>query len=252
MKKEKGKEIPLFNLVPSIITMLALCLGATSIRYALEGKFEAAAMLIIMAAVIDGLDGRVARLLNSTSNFGAQLDSLADLVNFGVAPGITMYLWSLYQIPYKGVGWTVVLFYIICASFRLARFNTQMHKDTHTTQDQEEMKNFFQGVPMPAAAAICITPLIMTFNNISYEIPSIMIAGYIVIVGILMISSLPTLSLKHASINKEYVVPILGAVGLLVAGILIDPWTLLPALFIFYMISIPCAAIYFYLKRFLF
>ena len=118
----KKLNVPIQKLIPSIITILALCLGITSIRYSLDGKFNIAVALIIIAAFLDGLDGKIARLLNSTSEFGAQLDSLADLCNFGVAPGIAVYLWSLKEIPYKGVGWAIVLVYIACSALRRGFF----------------------------------------------------------------------------------------------------------------------------------
>jgi len=241
MQKNKITTIPLVNLIPSIITMFALCLGTTAIRYALEAKFDIAAALIIVASIMDGLDGRVARLLNSTSNFGAQLDSLADLVSFGVAPSMTLYLWALHQLTYKGVGWAVVLFYITCSAFRLARFNVQ-------ASDQPEKKgnNFFTGVPITAAANLVMLPLVITFNITEYRIPNAFIALYVVLIGILMISQLPTFSGKKVHVRREYVLPLLGLTGVMMAGILIEPWFVLPLMGVGYILTIPVSVVYYY------
>lgn len=122
----KALHIPLYKLMPNIVTILGLCIGITSIRYALDGKWTMAVGLIVIAAILDGIDGRLARLLNSTSKFGAELDSLVDVINFGVAPALINYLWILHEIPYKGVGWAVVLIYSACSTIRLARFNSNL------------------------------------------------------------------------------------------------------------------------------
>ena len=240
--QKKITAIPLVTLIPSIITMFALCLGVTSIKYALEGRFDTAIALIIIASIMDGLDGKVARLLNSTTNFGAQLDSLADLVSFGVAPGIILYIWSLDQLSYKGLGWAVILFYIICSAFRLARFNVQI-------SDEKKDGNFFTGIPMPAAAGVVLLPIMITFNITSYKIPNFFIAPYIVLVGFMMISKIPTFSGKKVSVKKEYVLPLLILTVILMAGILMDPWFLLPWLGILYIISIPISIFYYYKKH---
>ncbi len=241
MHKTKISTVLLVNLIPSLITMFALCLGATAMRYALEGRFDVAAALIIVASIMDGLDGRVARLLNSTSNFGAQLDSLADLVNFGVAPGMVLYLWSLYQIAYKGLGWAVVLFYISCSAFRLARFNIQS-----SAPDEKKNDNFFIGVPMPAAAGLVLLPLMMTFSITDYKLPDFAISAYIVFVGMMMISQIPTFSAKKVSINRRYVAPLMVLTGVTMAAVLIEPWVVLPIMCICYIISIPIGIIFYY------
>lgn len=241
MQKNKLNSIPLVTLIPSIITMFALCLGTTAIRYALEAKFDIAAALIIVASIMDGLDGRIARLLNSTSHFGAHLDSLADLVSFGVAPGMILYLWSLHQLTYKGVGWAVVLFYITCSAFRLARFNVQAGNI-----NEKKSNNFFIGVPTPAAAGLALLPLVITFNITEYRLPNSFIAVYVMLIGVVMISQLPTFSGKKVSVKREYVVPLLVLTGVLMAGILIEPWFVLPLMGIGYIISIPVSSIYYY------
>ncbi|WHQ46830.1 MAG: CDP-diacylglycerol--serine O-phosphatidyltransferase [Candidatus Midichloria sp.] len=241
IQKNKINTIPLVTLIPSIITMFALCLGTTAIRCALEAKFDIAAALIIVASIMDGLDGKVARLLNSTSHFGAHLDSLADLVSFGVAPGMVLYLWSLHQLTYKGVGWAVVLFYITCSAFRLARFNVQAGNLA-----EKKSNNFFTGVPTPAAAGLVLLPLVITFNITECRLPNTVIAVYVALIGMMMISQLPTFSGRKISVKREYVVPLLVLTGVIMAGILIEPWFILPLMGIGYILSIPISAIYYY------
>jgi CDP-diacylglycerol--serine O-phosphatidyltransferase len=233
-------KIPFSNLAPSLITLIALCLGITSIRYALDFKWEVACALIIVAGFLDGIDGRIARLFNSTSDFGAQLDSLADIVSFGVAPAVVIYLWSLHEIPYKGVGWAVVLFFIGCAAIRLARYNAA----SSDPEEQEKLNHHFTGVPMPAAAGIGILPLVLTFEiapNIS--ISPWFSAGYMLIIGALMISRIPTFSLKKISINREYLPIFMLLVCILFTTIIIEPWFILPLLGLTYISTLPFSLI---------
>lgn len=237
IKAVKIGDVSLLQLFPSIITMFALCLGSTALKCALEGRFEAAATLIIIAAVLDILDGKVARLLNSTSNFGAQLDSLADLVNFGVAPSFLMYLWSLKTLHYQALGWGVVLFYITCSAFRLARFNVQ------SSSDEDQIRGF-KGVPMPGGAGLAILPLLMTFHITEYQLPSSLLAIYIVFVAILMISRIPTLAIKNVKVRKDNVLLVMTIAGVITAGIIIEPWIVLPIIGVLYIISILGGAIY--------
>ncbi|MHC0449709.1 MAG: CDP-diacylglycerol--serine O-phosphatidyltransferase [Candidatus Lariskella arthropodorum] len=232
-KKYNIPTVPLSQLFPSIVTMLALCLGITAVRYALDDKFDTAAILIIVASVMDGLDGRLARLLNTTTAFGAQLDSLADLVSFGVAPAIVTYLWSLYQIPYKGVGWAVILLFITCAAFRLARFNIS----------RSDPKNFSIGVPMPAAACLCITPMILSFQILDLHENYWLIAIYMISVGILIASRVPTFVLKHMHIQRNKILPIMLMLTILIILLLIMPWIVFPILSAAYLISIPFSII---------
>ena len=237
---------PLYKLIPSIITILALCLGITSIRYSLDGKFNIAVALITIAAFLDGIDGRIARLLHSTSEFGAQLDSLADLCNFGIAPGITVYLWSLKEIPYKGVGWAMVLLYIACSTVRLARFNIQA-----VDQNKEIESNFFIGIPMPVAAGLLLIPMMCSFELIrstlfifSYWFN----AFYMIFIGLLMISKIPIYSAKKISIPKERVNILLIISVVIFTGIIFEPWILLPIIGLSYIFIIPFGSFYCYKK----
>ncbi len=227
-RKALPKRISLYQLLPNIITVLSLCLGITSVRYALDEKFHISAMLIIIACFTDWLDGYVARHFNFASEFGAQLDSLADLTSFGIAPSIVVYLWSLYNVEIKGIGWAVVLIYATCAALRLARFNTQ-GKNRH----------FFTGVPMPAAAALCITPMIVSFKLLEgHHFPTLVIALYITIVGILMVSKIPTFTLKNVKIKRQYAPVLLVLSTILVVSLLLEPWIVVPSLSFLYLCSI--------------
>lgn len=229
------KSIPISKLAPSFVTLMALCMGITSIRYAFDQKWTIAVGLIFIAAVMDGIDGRLARILNSTSSFGAQLDSLSDIVSFGVAPAVVIYLWSLHEIPYKGVGWAVVLFFIACSAIRLARFNSGLSSDKEESKDQ----NYFQGVPMPCGAALILLPLTITFELASIEVSPWFMAVYIIIIGSLMISTLPINSFKNIHINREYVPLTLIISALLMAGVFLEPWLVIPFFGLGYLVVIP-------------
>ena len=155
--RKRLRAQPLIHLVPNMFTVLALCAGLTSIRYALDGRFELAVALIVAAGVLDGLDGRSARLLKISSKLGAQLDSLADFLSFGVAPAMLVYLWSLNQV--KALGWALALLFATCCALRLARFNTELDD----TDQPVWMSRFFTGMPAPAAAGCAIIPMLMAF-----------------------------------------------------------------------------------------
>ena len=203
-----------------------------------------AAALIVIAAFMDSLDGRIARLLNVTSEFGAQLDSLADLVSFGVAPAITIYLWNLHTIEFQGVGWAIVLFYVVCSALRLARFNVQSDDD----HEAHKMKTFFTGVPIPAAGILVLTPMITSFELLnSYKFSHLQISLVLIIVGFLMISRLPTFSAKQLNIKTHYVRILIVSIVLVFAGIMLEPWIVLPFLAAIYFLSIPCSLMYYYL-----
>src|ERR1700686_3552003 len=160
LRRPRFRAIPVRTLVPNIITLLALCAGLTAIRLAAEGTFEWAVYAIVFAAILDGIDGRVARLLKGTSRFGAELDSLADFVNFGVAPGVTLYFWSLHEV--KSAGWIAAMVFAIAAGLRLARFNVMIDDPNRPPW----AGNFFVGVPAPAGALTVLLPLYMHFLGV--------------------------------------------------------------------------------------
>ena len=155
------KLISIRSVIPSMITVLALCLGLTAIKFSLIGKFDYAVVAVLLAAILDAADGRIARLIKGTTKFGAELDSLADFVNFGVTPALMIYMWELNS--YGNIGWVLTLIYIICCCLRLARFNV-----TSIETNKSLFENFFSGVPSPAGAGILLLPIIITFSNFSY------------------------------------------------------------------------------------
>ena len=242
-KDEEKLKVPLYKLFPNFITIIGLCLGISAVRYALDQKMQMAAGLIIIAAFMDGIDGRLARLLNSTSSFGAHLDSLADIVSFGVAPAVVVYLWSLHEIPYKGVGWAAVLFYITCSALRLARFNVQSEN-----KKSPSAQNYFTGVPMPSAAILSMLPMMFTFELINFHFSPWIILCNLLIISFLMVSTIPTFSFKKVDIEREYVMLLFVGMALLISSIILEPWLILPFVGAAYLISIPVSVYSYYRK----
>src|SRR6266851_127581 len=160
-KRRRFRPIPVRTLVPNLITLLALCAGLTAVRLAIEGKLEFALAAIVLAAVLDGIDGRIARLIKGTSRFGAELDSLADFVNFGVAPALILYFWGLHEL--KSAGWIAALTFAICAALRLARFNVMIEDPNRPAW----ASNFFTGIPAPAGAITVLLPIYLNFLGVS-------------------------------------------------------------------------------------
>lgn len=243
--KENSLQFPLYRLVPSIVTITALCVGLTSLRYSFDFKWEQSLLLLIVAAFLDGMDGRLARYLNVTSDFGAQLDSLADFVNFGVVPAITLYMWTLNDITIRGVGWGFVLVYVVCMALRLARFNTMANEKA------EWQDKFFLGVPAPFGAMLIILPVIL-----EVEFPDIivihnpwLVGVYMLIVAFAMASRVPTFSIKKLHISKDNMTIILAFIGFIMAALVINPWLTIAFICIIYMLSIPVSA-YFFMKKY--
>lgn len=225
-----------FNkLIPNILTLLALCAGLTSIRFGLHAKWESAVVSILLAGLLDGLDGRVARLLQGTSKFGAELDSLSDFISFGVAPSIVLYFWTMQGAG--GLGWALVLLFSVCCALRLARFNTML--------GQPDLPpwafNFFTGVPAPAAAGLVLLPMMVSFQlggDGFFALPAVN-AVALVAVSFLMISKVPTFSGKKLKVPHAYVLPMLVLVGILAAFLVTEPWTTITIIDLLYAASIP-------------
>ncbi|ABC24378.1 CDP-diacylglycerol--serine O-phosphatidyltransferase [Rhodospirillum rubrum] len=227
--------MPFNKMVPNMLTLLALCAGLTSIRYGLHGEYQKAVVALVFSAIFDGLDGRVARLLKGTSQFGAELDSLSDFVCFGVAPAMLLYLWTMSGAG--GIGWALVLLYVVCCGLRLARFNTQLmgEKDLPSWA-----YNYFTGVPAPAAAGLVLLPMILSFESGADFLVSPVVAGvFLVGVAALMVSKLPTFSFKKAKIPHVYVLPLMLAIGVLAAFLVTNPWLTLGGLGLFYLALLP-------------
>ena len=244
MKKSKLKKrkifLPLSRLFPNMVTIAGLCCGLSSVRFAFDGKFEIAVTLIFLAAIIDGMDGRIARFLNSTSIFGAQLDSLSDFVCFGVSPAIILYLWKMHEI--KNFGWSATLFFVVCCALRLARFNTNLLDET---KQLWEMK-FFTGVPSPAGAMLALLPL---FTSFYLNLSLLNLGGFYIVwltfIGILMASRIPTFAAKRLVVHHEWVLPIMIFCGLAIVIILIEPWIMLTISGVIYLATIPMSVRYY-------
>ncbi len=227
---------PLIHLVPNMFTVLSLCAGLTSIRYALDHRFELAVILIMVAGVLDGLDGRSARLLKITSKLGAELDSLADFLSFGVAPAILVYLWSLNQV--KAIGWALTLLFATCCALRLARFNTELED----TARPPWMSRFFTGMPAPAAAGCAIIPLLLAFaTGADWPQSWVLNAAVMTFVAFMMVSRVPTFSIKTVvvRVKPDWILPTLIFVGMFVAALSSEPWYTLLAVGVVYLASLP-------------
>ncbi|MGE0847513.1 MAG: CDP-diacylglycerol--serine O-phosphatidyltransferase [Flavobacteriaceae bacterium] len=229
------REVPLRILVPNMITLFALYAGLTSIRMTLESRFEYAAALIVLAGVLDALDGRAARMLKASSRFGAELDSLADFVNFGVAPALLLYAWSLDTLG--SIGWIAAILFAMSIVLRLARFNVMLDEDR-----PDWMGNFFVGMPAPAAAGTLLLPLYLEFVGVDHnDGMAWLILVYVVLVAYLTVSRIPTYSGKKVGIRipRDYVVPVFGAVLLFVAFAASYFWIVLTVLAIAYLALLP-------------
>jgi len=239
-RRRRLRAQPLIHLVPNIFTVLSLCFGFTAIRYALDARFELAVILIVIAGVFDALDGRSARLLQITSRLGAQLDSLADFLSFGVAPAMLVYLWSLNQV--KGFGWALALLFATCCALRLARFNTEIEDGDRPAW----MTRFFTGMPAPAAAGCVMIPMMASF---AFEATWFRLwavdAAVTLFVALMMVSSVPTFSIKMAMqrIKPEWVLPTLILVGLFAAALLSAPWLTLLGVGAVYLGSLPVGVV---------
>jgi CDP-diacylglycerol---serine O-phosphatidyltransferase len=235
-KKRRLLVLPLSRLFPNMITLGGLCCGLSAIRLALEGKYEMAVILLVAAAVIDGMDGRIARFLNSTSAFGAQLDSLSDFLCFGVSPMLLLYLWKLQEL--KGIGWALVLFFAVCCALRLARFNTNLAEET---QEPWQMK-FFVGVPSPAGAMLVLMPLISSFYAPGIADNAIITGIWSVLVASLMASRIPTFAAKKVHVHHEWLLSLMVASCVVMVLVFIEPWTMFTLCGVIYCACIPISA----------
>ena len=225
-------------LLPNLITIIGVCIGLSSIKFALDSRFELSIIAILFAALMDSLDGRVARLIKGTSKVGKELDSLTDVISFGVAPAFIMYFWHLNQI--EKIGWLLSLTYVVCVALRLARFNITSNKD-HEWKD-----NFFQGVPAPAGAILVLMPLILQkadiflINDYTYIVSTMFI-----IVPLLMISKIPTYSLKKIIIPRKVTVFLLFGIGIFVGTLIIYTFKTVFISGLIYIFVIPISAIHY-------
>ena len=224
-------------LLPNILTLAGVCLGISSIKFSIDGNFTLAVTLILFAAILDALDGRIARLIKGTSEFGKELDSLTDFVSFGIAPAFILYFWELNN--YGKLGWAITLIYSVCCVLRLARFNLTKIEET-----EEWKNNFFEGIPSPAGGLLILMPLIyeLTNLNIGFEIKNL--TPYLtIVIAFLLVSKLPTLALKKISISSKATVFLLLGIGVVFIALLFYTLETLLIFGIIYLISIPVSII---------
>jgi CDP-diacylglycerol---serine O-phosphatidyltransferase len=226
-------------LLPNILTLAGVCLGISSIKFSIDGNYNLAVTLILIAAILDALDGRIARLIKGTSEFGKELDSLTDFVSFGIAPVFILYFWNLNQ--YGKLGWAITLLYSVCCVLRLARFNLTKIEET-----QEWKNNFFEGVPSPAGGLLILMPLIYELTNINLGFEIQYITPYLtVIVAILLVSKVPTLALKKISISPKATIFLLLTIGIIFIALLFYTLETLLVFGFVYLLSIPVSTIYY-------
>lgn len=228
------QEVPFGKFLPNALTLLGLCTGATAIRFALSGHWQAAVIAIVAAAVLDAMDGRIARLLGLESKFGAQLDSLADLVSFGIAPSVLVYMWTLYHSG--GAGWTIAMVFCACCAIRLARFNTQISEDG----EEHAPTSYFTGVPAPAAACLILLPMLLSFQApVTFLRDPFFNGGWMALISVLMVSRLPTLSLKNLYVPKHLAAPVIAVAAGLLLCMIVWPWATLSAAALIYFGALP-------------
>ena len=236
LRRPRFRAIPVRTLVPNIITLLALTAGLTAIRLAVEERLEWALAAIVFAATLDGIDGRVARMLKGTSRFGAELDSLADFVNFGVAPALILYFWDLHRL--KSAGWIVALVFAICAALRLARFNVMAEDPTRPAW----AGNYFVGMPAPAGAITVLLPIYVQFLGLPYlAFPTLLTFLYTLAIAFLMVSRLPVLSGKRVGkrVSPEMVLPVFVFIVAFFALLISYPWEVLTLGTVAYLATLP-------------
>jgi len=231
------------SLLPNALTILGVCLGLSSIKFAMDLNYPMAIIAIGFAAILDTLDGRVARLIKGTSKVGKELDSLTDVISFGVAPGFIMYFWALNEIG--KFGWMFVLIYAVCCALRLARFNLTVIEETETWKI-----NFFEGVPSPAAAGLVLLPLILNLSDIiKFENYAVLSSVAIIATSILMISKIPTYSLKRILIPRYYAIFLLLGIGIYVSLLIFYTFETLFFTGIIYLFLIPISFFHYRYKN---
>jgi CDP-diacylglycerol--serine O-phosphatidyltransferase len=226
-------------MVPNAITAAALCVGLTGIRFAIAGDFEKAVQAVILAGLLDGIDGRAARLLNAQSRFGAELDSLADSISFGVAPALIVYLWTLQSLP--SVGWFAALAFAICCVLRLARYNARID----AADQPQKAAGFLTGVPAPVGAGLAFLPIYLWIASDRAEIfaSPLGVCLWMAVIAFLMISNVPTLSWGKLRLRRSIRLEAIALAGLVVAALLTEPWVTLVVISVVYLLLIPVGLI---------
>ena len=226
-------------ILPNMLTLIGVCIGLTSIRFALDGRFELAIIAIMFAALIDGLDGRIARLIRGTSKVGKELDSLTDMISFGVAPAFIMFFWKLNTIG--RFGWLLCLVYVICVALRLARFNV------NSNQEPSWKDNFFEGVPSPAGGILVLTPLIVSLSGfdlfqLNYEI---IVPAFFIVTSFLLISKFPSYSFKKIVIPRRTTIFLLFGIILFFGLLLVYTFNVIALSAVIYLLLLPVSFIHY-------
>jgi CDP-diacylglycerol--serine O-phosphatidyltransferase len=234
LRTRSTKGLSLRAVLPNAITAAALCSGLTGIRFAIEGDWERTLFAILLAGMLDGIDGRIARLLKAQSRFGAELDSLADSLSFGMAPALVLFLWALQDLP--RFGWLAALGFAICCALRLARFNAQIDVD----EQPHKSAGFLTGVPAPVAAGLAFLPLYLWLaSGLAFFREPLLVAGWTVAIAVLMISNLATLSWNSIRPSRDFRIASIAITGLLFAALLTEPWWTLALICVVYLALMP-------------
>lgn len=232
--RRRPRGLPLRAVAPNAVTALALCSGLSGVRFAIGGQWESAVAMIMVAGVLDGIDGRIARLLHGESRFGAELDSLSDAISFGVAPALIVYLWSLAGLP--RLGWICSLILAVFCALRLARFNAKIDE----TEQPHKSAGFLTGVPAPAGAGLALLPMFLWFWT---ELPLFrspyLVAPWVAFIAVLMVSSVATFSWSSLKLRRNVRFEALAVVVLLGAALVSAPWHTLSAICLFYLLALP-------------
>ena len=227
-------------ILPNILTIAGVCLGISSIKFSLDLNFKMSVIFITLAAILDALDGRIARLIKATSDFGKELDSLTDFVSFGIAPAFIIYFWELNK--YGKLGWAVTLIYSVCCVLRLARFNL-----TKIKPEEDWKQNYFEGVPSPIGALLILSPLVLELTEINFLLDiKYFVPFFTLIVAILLISKIPTYSFKKIKIKPALTVFILLGIGVSLVTLMFFTFETLLIFSLIYILSIPMACFTFY------
>lgn len=237
-RRRRVTALSINRMIPNALTLLALCAGLTAIRFALQDRWEAAVVAVLVAMLFDGLDGRIARLMGATSELGAQLDSLSDVIAFGVAPAVLLYLWTLSDAG--GLGWAACLIYAACCALRLARFNVALGDENPAPL----ASRFFVGVPAPAAAALALLPLTLSFVGARDFFSNDAIVVLVLVgVAMLMVSRIPTFSAKRLKLRAPHRLFALIGIVVFVALLISETWITVSILMLAYLVSIPVSVL---------
>ncbi len=232
--RPQRRGIPLRAVLPNAVTALALCSGLTGVRFAISEDWERAVMMIMLAGVLDGIDGQIARMIRGESRFGAELDSLSDAISFGVAPALILYLWALIAVP--KVGWIVALLYAVFCALRLARFNAQIDNDAQP----RKLAGYLTGIPAPAGAGLAMLPIyIWLWSGEALARSPWIVTPWVALIGLLMVSSLATYSWKSLRLRRNVRFEALVVVAILLAALVTAPWQTLTVICVGYLATLP-------------